>query len=219
MRRTLATLVVLAATLAIAAGCRDREPALASDQGEKRPATESIARFFGVRPKIEVPAGTALHVRLTSTIDSDDAHVGDGWSGVVVSSVRVRDRVVIPAGSPVQGVVTSALEAHRGTRARLDLAVRSVTLDGKRVAVAAGAPAVIAKSPRARNLGAIAGGTAAGALIGGAVGGDGHDALVGGLIGGAAATGAVAASKGYQVVLHSGTVMVFSIDEPVAIRV
>jgi len=217
--KSLKTAILLATSLAFAAGCREREPAVASDETAKPPVTERIGRFFGVRPRIEVPSGTALRVRLTSTVDSDRAHAGDGWSGVVVSSVRVRDHEVIPAGTPVRGVVTGAREAHRGTRARLDLAVRSVSLDGRRVAVSAGAPAVIAKSPRARNLGAIAGGTAAGALIGGAVGGDGHGALVGGLVGGAAATGAVAASKGYQVVLPAGTVMVFSLEEPVAIRV
>ena len=70
---------------------------------------------------------------------------------------------------------------------------------------------VIAGSPRARNLGAIAGGAAAGALIGKAVGGDGKDAAAGAIIGGAAATAGVAASKGYQVVLKNGTELVFTV--------
>jgi outer membrane lipoprotein SlyB len=83
--------------------------------------------------------------------------------------------------------------------------------------ISATTEAVIAGSTRARNLGAIAGGAAAGALIGKAVG-DGKNATVGGIIGGATAAGIVAGSKGYQVVLPSGTVMTFTVNETVAMR-
>ena len=71
---------------------------------------------------------------------------------------------------------------------------------------------------RARNLGAIAGGAAAGALIGKAVGGGGEGALIGGLIGGAAAVGAVAKSKSYQVRLKPGTPLEFTTSEALAVR-
>jgi len=76
----------------------------------------------------------------------------------------------------------------------------------------------VAGSTRARNVGAVAGGAAAGALIGKAVGGSGKGALIGGLIGGASAAGAAAASKGYQVVLKEGTVITFSVKENVMVR-
>jgi hypothetical protein len=75
---------------------------------------------------------------------------------------------------------------------------------------------VIAGSTRARNLGAIVGGAAAGALIGKATS---DNATKGAVIGGALATGAVAASKGYQVVLSNGTVMTFVVSEDVAVKV
>ena len=159
-----------------------------------------------------VPAGTTFSVRLTSTVNSEHAQVGDSWTGVVVSPVLVGSRVVVEEGSTVEGVVTGSQEAKRGSRAMLDLAVRSVHVDGRDRDVEAVTEPVIAGSPRARNLGAIAGGVAAGALIGKAIGGDGKDAAVGGLIGGAAATGLVAKSKGYQVVLKPGTVMTFTVS-------
>jgi len=73
-------------------------------------------------------------------------------------------------------------------------------------------PRRLPRSPRARNLGAVAGGAAAGALIGKAAGG-GKGALIGGLIGGAAAGAGVAASKGYQVVIKEGTPLTFTVDE------
>jgi len=173
-------------------------------------------RWFS--PGVEVPSGTSMSIRLTSTISSETAKAGDAWTGVVAAPVVVGDKVVIPVGSGVDGVVEGVQAAKRGSRAMLDLAVENVSADGRVHDVAATGEPVVAGSPRARNLGAIAGGAAAGALIGKAVGGDGEDAAVGGVIGGAAATGVVAASKGYQVVLKSGTLMTFSTSKSVNIR-
>jgi len=203
---------IVAATLlilAFASGCRSKDEPKTSDSGP------GVLGFL--TPKTTLPAGTAITVRLGSTISSKYASPGASWSGVVVHPVTVGDKVVIPAGSPVQGVVASARPARSGSRAMLDLGIRRVTVNGRAQSVAAGAEPVVAGSPRARNLGAIAGGTAAGALIGKAVGGDGHDALIGGLIGGGTAGVLVARSKGYQVELKAGTVMTFTTDEAVAV--
>jgi hypothetical protein len=162
--------------------------------------------------RLDVPTGATLSVRLQDGISSEHASSGDAWSGTITRAVVDGDRVVIPEGASVRGVVTRANPAAKGSRAMIDLAVREVSVDGKMRDVSAGTEAIIAGSTRARNLGAIAGGIAGGALIGKAIGGDGKDAAVGGLIGGAAATGAVAASKGYQVVLKPGTVIQFTVQ-------
>jgi len=55
-------------------------------------------------------------------------------------------------------------------------------------------------------------------LIGRAVGDGGDDAAKGALVGGGVAAGAVAASKGYQVILKDGTVIGFTLNESVAMR-
>jgi len=167
---------------------------------------------------VSVPSGTHMRVRLTTTVSSETARVGDAWSGVIVDPVRADGREVLAAGSEVRGTVTGALEAKRGSRAMLDVVVEEVVVDGRTVPMVAVTEPVIAGSPRARNLGGIAGGAAAGALIGKAVGGDGKDAAIGGLLGGAAATGVVARSKGYQVVFTPRTVLVFTVNEDVAMR-
>ena len=204
----------LAALVAIVAlpsliGCQQGEGdgAIASADGSNRTA-----------PRFSVPSGTHLTVRLTSTVSSETARVGDAWSGLVVNPVRADGREVIPAGTEVRGTVTGALEAKRGSRAMLDVAVEEVVVQGHAMPLIAVTEPVIAGSPRARNLGGIAGGAAAGALIGKAVGGDGKDAAIGGLIGGAAATGVVARSKGYQVVFTPKTVLVFTVNENIAMR-
>jgi hypothetical protein len=162
-------------------------------------------------------AGTSIDVVLGSTLSSENASVGDAWHGTVQDNVATQNGGLVPAGSTVSGVVVGVTPARRGSRAMLDLGLRRIRMDGRDESVTASTEAVIAGSTRARNLGAIAGGAVAGALIGKVVG-DGKNAAVGGLIGGGAATAVVAGSKGYQVVLKSGTVMSFTVNQTVAVR-
>jgi hypothetical protein len=169
-------------------------------------------------PGVTLEAGTNFNVGVSSQISSETSNPGDLWTGEVKEAVIVGNTVVIPAGSQVTGVVTGVQPAARGNRAFLVLGVQSVTVNGKSMDVSAATDSIVAGSPRARNLGAIAGGAAAGALIGKAVGGSGKGALIGGLIGGAAATGAVAKSKGYQVVVKEGTVLDFTVNRNVKVH-
>ena len=167
---------------------------------------------------VTLEAGTSFNVSVASQISSETASSGDTWTGEVKENVIVGNTVVIPAGSRVTGVVRAVEPAHKGSRAFLVLGVQSVTIDGKTRDVSASADSIVAGSTRARNLGAIAGSAAAGALIGKAVGGSGKGALIGGLIGGAAATGVVAKSKGYQVVVKEGTVIDFTVTRNTKMR-
>jgi hypothetical protein len=202
----LAGLAVVAGTL----GCRSG-PSSRSGEPESH---VGLSLFGGPR----VPAGTTFRVRLLRTLSSESAGPGEQWSGVVTSNIVVGDRVVIPSGSSVTGTVAESRPAQRGTRSMLHLRVTSVTANGKTTPLEADAAPVVAGSPRTRNLGAIAGGAAAGALIGKAIGGDGGDAAKGAIVGGGVATGIVAASKGYQVVLGKGAVLSFTTEESVAMR-
>ena len=186
-----------------------------------RPRSSTPAPSTPSRPVdtgVTVSAGTPIDVAVTMQISSETAKNGDTWTGEVKENIIVGDRIVIPAGSLVTGIVSSAVPAEKGSRASLDLAVQSVSINGKSYDVSAGTEAIVAGSTRARNLGAIAGSAAAGALVGKAVGGGGKGALIGGLIGGAAATGAVAKSKGYQVVIKEGTVITFNVSEDTRVR-
>ena len=173
-----------------------------------------VAGFFG-GSRVTVPAGAMIRVKLNQSVSSETAKPGDHWQGSVTSPVYVDGKEVIPEGSEVEGVVVAAEEARRGSRARLQLALRAVHVGDRRTSIDAKSEPVIAGSPRARNLGAIAGGAAAGALIGKATS---DEAGKGAIIGGALATGAVAASKGYQVVMPSGTVMSFAVNRNVSVR-
>ena len=169
-------------------------------------------------PSATVAAGTGIKVTMTSALSSETAQVGQEWSGAVGEAVTVGAMAPFPAGSTVHGVVDGVLSAERGSRAVLVLRVTSIEANGKTHNISATADSIIAGSTRARNVGAVAGGAAAGALIGRAVGGSGKGALIGGLIGGAAATGAVAKSKGFQATVKEGAEIRFVVDRDTKLK-
>ncbi len=202
-------LTALALVVLAAVGCRATDDSPASNSGKRG----FLGLFAGAH--VQVPVGASLSVRLDETLSSETARRGDGWQGVVVNPVVIDGEEAIPQGAIVEGVVVATEEAQRGSRARLELGVRSIRVGDHKTSLHASAQPVIAGSPRARNLGAIAGGAAAGAILGEAID---DKPGTGAVIGGAIGAGAVAASKGYQVVLENGTVMKFVISESVAVR-
>src|SRR4030095_2675320 len=98
-----------------------------------------------------------------SKISTDDNHNGDAWSGTVSQPVSYQGHVVIPEGSRVSGVVTSWVEGTHDSKAQLDLEVREVSIAGRSYGMTATTPTIVAGSKRAKKLGVVAGGAAAGA--------------------------------------------------------
>jgi hypothetical protein len=169
-------------------------------------------------PTATIAAGTGLKISVNTAMSSETAQVGQEWSGFVSEAVTVGNLAPFPAGSVVHGVVDGVKPAEKGDRAVLVLRVTSIEANGKMHSISASADSIIAGSTRSRNVGAVAGSAAAGALIGRAVGGSGKGALIGGLIGGAAATGAVANTKGYQVTVKEGAELVFKVDHDTKLK-
>jgi hypothetical protein len=191
-------------------GCRASDDSQASANGK----SGFLGLFGGAR--VNLPVGASMTVRLDETLSSETARRGDWWQGTVANAVIVDGKEAIPKGAIVEGVVVATEEAQRGSRAKLELGVRAIRVGDHKTSLHASSQPVIAGSPRARNLGAIAGGAAAGAILGEVIDDKpGTGAVVGGVIAG----GAVAASKGYQVVLENGTVLKFVVNENVAVRV
>ena len=190
------------------------------------PAATPAPKPAAPKPKPQAPAvptatlaaGTGLKITMNTALSSETATVGQEWSGSVAEAVTVGNLAPVPAGSVVHGVVDGVKAAEKGDRAVLVLRVTSIEANGKTHSISASADSIIAGSTRTRNVGAVAGGAAAGALIGRAVGGSGKGALIGGLIGGAAATGAVAGSKGYQVTVKEGAELAFTVDRDTKLK-
>jgi hypothetical protein len=166
---------------------------------------------------MRVPAGTPLTVRLDSQISTDDMRSGDRWSGTLSQPVVFRNRVMIPAGTPVEGILTESVQGDHNNPAQVTLAVRSMDVGGGYREVNATSENIVAGSKTAQKIGAIAIGAAAGALLGHAIS-DEHGGLIGGLLGGVAGYGAT--RHAYRtLVLRPGTEITFTtIEDMVALR-
>jgi hypothetical protein len=143
-----------------------------------------------IRPAdVNIAAGTNLTIRINQHISVKTSHAGDRFTGEVEEPVVGRgDRVVIPRGTPVSGVVVAS---HRRGPFKgssiLELRLTYLTLNGARYALDTRDLTQTKKGKGKRSAAIIGGGAGAGMLVGGlATGGVGL--LVGGLVGGGGGT-------------------------------
>src|SRR5437762_3449064 len=77
---------------------------------EAAPAPEKAAPSFNARPAaadaLVIPAGTKVPLTLKQGISSKNARVGDGVYASTAFPVAIDNRIAIPAGTFVQGVVS-----------------------------------------------------------------------------------------------------------------
>src|ERR1039458_6823432 len=91
--------------------------------------------FFLMNPPPirQAPAGTPLHIRLTTTVGSYASPKGTPVSAVLIAPLMANGETVLPAGSVVSGNVTRAARVGLGIRhetAALDLEFNQVSLPG-----------------------------------------------------------------------------------------
>lgn len=143
-----------------------------------------------IRPvDVDIPAGTTLAIRINQHISVKTSRAGERFDGEVVEPVvGSNDRVVVPRGTPVGGVIdASHKRGHFKGASILQLRLTSLTLSGTRYPLATGDLTRTKKGKGKRSAGFIGGGTGLGMLIGGvATGGTGL--LIGGLAGAGAGT-------------------------------
>ena len=150
-------------------------------------------------PKIMIPAGTSLHVRLSEGVSASKSEPGTEFSATLSDPVVVDGKTLLPQGTQVVGRVVDAKESGRVKgRASLNLALISVVHNGKTVPVETQTYVGVAKPTKKRDAGIIGGAAGVGAAIG-AIAGGGKGAATGAAIGGAGGTGAVLATRGADV--------------------
>lgn len=168
---------------------------------------------------VTIPVGTPMSVTVNSRISTETSNVGDRWTGVMSSPLIVRNQVIVPAGTPVEGVVTEVVRPAHEQNATIGLAVRSVgSADGRYMSMSASTEPIVAGSARARNLGIIAGGAAAGAVLGHAFGHSTKGTIIGGLLGGLAGGAWTHSHGGYNIDMKPNTTVDFTVDDPVSVR-
>ena len=182
---------------------------------------------------VTIPAGTKIPITLKNTISTKANHEGDPIYAQTTFPVVVDDRIVIPAGTYVQGKI-SAIKPAGHIKGRAEVLIHFTTLiypSGYTVILPGSietAPGVDKakvkdkegtiqgdsnKGKTAETIGAPA---AQGALIG-AVSHGGEGALIGAGVGGAVGTAIAALSHGNEVKMGPGTTLevVLQRDVPV----
>jgi hypothetical protein len=158
---------------------------------------------------VDVPVGTELDVRLQDSLSSNRNQVEDRFEATTMVDLREGDRVIVPAGSVLRGVVSSVQEAGRLDRqGRMTLAFDQITIDGRTYPLRATVMQALESEGVRGEAARIGTGAGVGAIIGGILGGF-KGAITGILIG---AGGTIAATEGTDVELPAGTVLRVRLD-------
>jgi len=177
--------------------------------GSSRRPVGSSGRISDSSSSSHIPAGTEFDIRLTTLLDSGTAQVEDRIEGTTVVDLRQEDRVLVPAGSLVRGIVTSVQKAGRLERkGSLTVQFDQIRINGRSYPIQATVTDAIESEGIRGEAGRIGAGAGVGAIIGGILGGL-KGALAGILIGGG---GTIAATEGKDVSLPAGTVLRVRLD-------
>ena len=170
--------------------------------------------------ELVVAADSVIGLEIETALTSERARVEDAVVARVTRDVRVGNRVAIPAGSRVNGEVTTVERGGRlKDRARLGVRFTSIVLaDGTRVPIQTETIYREGDSPTNESAAKIGGGAIGGAIIGGILGG-GKGAAIGSIVGAGAGTGAVVAGGRNEATLPSGTPVTVRVHEPVTVTV
>jgi len=178
-----------------------------------------------------VPAGTALMVKLETTLATFSNKAGDPFQARLTQPVVLNGKTVIPAGAMVEGRVTKVAEPRRlSGKPTIGILAESLVLPtGERLFLDAtlvdtniGSGTDVNQEGEFKGSGhdrrdqlETGGGAAGGMLIGGLIGGP-PGILIGGVVG-AGSTGVHWLSKHRSATLPAGTELTLELNRPLAL--
>jgi hypothetical protein len=167
----------------------------------------------------EIPSGTELAIRTNENIDVKTADSsGRTYSGEITREVQdSAGRILIPRGSPATLMVVSSNEGGTTGTDSLELALRSVTINGQSYQVSSGTVEQRGKEGlggNQRTATMVGGGAVLGTLIGAVAGGT-KGAVVGAVAGAAAGAGAQVLTRGKEVNVPAESVLTFRLGNPI----
>lgn len=217
-------LLIIASLLSILVSAQ-ATPAGSGVPGDKAPANAV--------QQLMIPAGTKVPLALKHAISTRGSREGDAVYAETTFPVVLNDRVLIPAGTYVQGRISHIQQAGR-LKGRAEVLMHFTTLiypsgytvllpgslenapgvDKTRVKDQEGT--IRADSQTAEKVGTVAGTAASGTVIGAATAG-GKGALIGAGIGGAVGSAIALLTRGNDVKMDAGTTleMIIQRDVPV----
>ena len=164
---------------------------------------------------MDVPVGTEIDVRLQQSLSSATAQVEDRFEATTLVDLTNGDRVIIPAGSVMRGVVSAVTKTTRTERkGSLTVAFDQVKINGRDYPIRGTVSQAIESEGIKGETTKIGAGAGVGAIIGGILGGA-KGALAGILIGGG---GTIAATEGKDVDVPAGTTLRVRMDSGLNLR-
>ena len=173
---------------------------------------------YGIPPRLTIPAGSFVSVRVNGWLSSDRNHQGDSFTATLNQPLVVDGIVVAQRGQTIAGRVTQAEKAGRveGT-SKLGVELTDLTLvDGSTVQVRSQMIDRNGPTSVGRDVGAIGATTALGAVIGAGVG-LGRGAAIGAGAGAAAGIIGVLLTRGRPTVIYPESELTFRLDAPVMV--
>jgi hypothetical protein len=188
-----------------------------------------LSAMLAAQTSTPVPAGTALMVRLDTTLATFSNRVGDPFQAKITQAVVVNGSTLIPVGATVEGRVTKVTEPRRisgkpcigllpetvimptGERYFLDATLTDTNIPGTDVTSEGQFKGT---GHERRDQLEVGGGTAGGMLIGGLIGG-GPGVLIGGAVG-ATSTTVHWLSKHRSATMPAGTQLTLELNRPMA---
>ena len=179
----------------------------------------SVGTLWAASDPVTLPERTAIHVRLDQTVATNRSKAGDHFEATVSQPVVVDGKTVIPKGAHAEGLVVDSRHSGRlKGRARLQLALQTVDVNGQDYNVRTYSHPRIGRDHKKRNWAWIGGGAAGGAVVG-ALAGGGTGALIGGPVGAGAGTTVALLTGKKDIKLRAETPLKFELSEPVTVNV
>jgi hypothetical protein len=161
-----------------------------------------------------VPAGTEFDVRLERTLSSETAQPEDRFEATTIVDLRNDDRVLVPAGSTMRGVITTVQRpGHIERKGSLTVMFDQIRINGRTYPIHGVVEQALESGGYKDDAGKIGAGAGVGAILGAILGGA-KGALAGILVGGG---GVVAATEGKDVTLPAGTVLRVRLDSDLVV--
>ncbi|HUK30667.1 MAG TPA: hypothetical protein VLV89_06105 [Candidatus Acidoferrum sp.] len=160
---------------------------------------------------------TPIQVTLNQALASNKNRPGDHFEATVSAPIVVDGKTIVPAGAQATGLVVDAERSGRLMgRARLELALESVDVNGVAYDIHTLDTGRKGGSHKKRNFALIGGGAGGGAIIG-AIAGGGKGALIGGPVGAGAGVATAFITGKKDVRLPPETRLTFRLSQPVTI--
>jgi hypothetical protein len=192
---------------------------LAQASPAARPASATTSS--SVTNELTIPAGTKVPLALKHAVSSKSAREGDAVYAETTFPVVLDNRVVIPAGTYVQGRITHVQRAGR-IKGRAEVSMHFTTLiypsgytvllpgavenvpGAEKTSMKGDEGTIRQDSQKAEKIGTVASTAGTGAVVGGLSGG-GKGAAIGAAAGGVVGTAIALLSRGNDVKLDAGS--------------